>query len=197
MERRNIKNIRIIRRLLERPDGSWTMYALAKDSGASQPFGVKMIRKLESMGFVSRTKVTDLAGLARYGASIIPGPLVTANFYIPEPVEFLKKSNERYAITTYFAENLVTHHLFPSRCDAYMTAEGLNRTRKRLWKKGLAGAGNLRLMIPVDERIIDEARVIHGTSVVSFGQLMIDLVKEGGVCIEAFDILVNRHVRKG
>ncbi len=197
MERRNIKNIRIIKRLLERPDGSWTMYALAKESGASQPFGIKMIRKLESMGLVSRTEVTDLGGLARYGAGIIPGPTVTVNFYIPEPVEFLKKSKERYALTTYFAENLVTHHLFPSRCDAYMSTEGLNRLKGSILKKGLAGAGNTRLMIPVDERIIDEAQVIQGACVVSLGQLMMDLVREGGVCMEAFDILVKRHVRKG
>lgn len=197
MERRNIKNIRIIRRLLERPDGSWTKYALAKASGASQPFGVKVIRQLEKMGLVKGTKVTDMAGLARHGADIMPRPLLVVEFYVPEPVDFIRKHAKRYALTTYFAENQVTHHLFPTRCDAYVTGSALKELKKAVMKEGLIGNGNTRLIVPVDESIIDEARDIRGVLVVSLGQLMLDCVREGGVCMEAFELMVNRDVREG
>ena len=197
MERRYIKNVRIIRRLLERPDGSWTRYALAKDSGASQPFGVKVIQQLEKMGFVKGTRVTDMEGLARHGADIMPRPLLVVNFYIQEPVDFIRKHAGRYALTTYFAENQVTHHLFPTRCDAYVTGSALKGLKRAVMKDGLIGNGNTRLIVPVDEGIIDEARDIRGVCVVSLGQLMLDLVREGGVCMEAFELMVDRNVRKG
>lgn len=197
MERRNIKNVRIIKRLLERPDGSWTKYALAKQSGASQPFGVKVIRQLEEKGLVKGTRVTDMEGLARYGSGIGPGPLMVVEFYIPEPVEFLKKNTGEYAITTYFAENMVTHHLFPSRCDSYVTGQAFERLRMRVLEEGLVGGGNTRLMVPVDETVVDEAEVIRGVRTVTLGQLMLDLVREGGVCMEAFEMMVRRNVSQG
>jgi hypothetical protein len=197
MERRNIKNVRIIKRLLERPDGSWTRYAIAKACGASQPFGVKVVRQLEKMGFVKGTRVTDMAGLARHGAGIMPRPLLVAEFYVTDPVDFIQKNAKRYALTTYFAENQVNHHLFPTRCDAYVVGSTLDNMKKAVLKEGLIGSGNTRLIVPVDEGIIDEAQEIRGVRVVSLGQLMLDLVREGGVAMEAFEMMVRRNVRKG
>jgi hypothetical protein len=197
MERRNIKNVRIIRRLLERPDGSWTKYALAKASGASQPFGVKVVRQLEGLGLVKGTRVIDMEGLARHGAGIMPRPLLVVEFYVPEPADFIKKHAKLYALTTYFAENQVTHHLFPTRCDAYVTGPALKMMKKAVMKEGLIGSGNTRLLVPVDEAIIDEAIEIRGVRVVSMGQLMLDLVREGGPAMEAFEMMVSRNVRKG
>jgi hypothetical protein len=197
MERRYIKNVRIIRRLLERPDGSWTKYALAKASGASQPFGIKVVSQLEKLGLVKGTRVTDMEGLARHGARMMPKPLLMAEFYIPEPVDFLKKHAPRYALTTYFAENQITHHLFPTRCDAYVSGPALNGMRRAVLKEGLIGGGNTRIIVPVDEAIIAEATEIRGVRIVAPGQLMLDLVREGGPAMEAFEMMVNRYVRKG
>jgi len=196
MDRRNIKNIRIIKRLLESPDGSWTMYGLSKVSGASQPFGWKLVHSLVAKGLLSGTKVIDIEGLARYAAKLLPKPRSMTEFYVPEPVKFLRKNVKNYALTTYFGENLVTHHLFPTRCDAYILEADLKRLKPMIFKEGLLGKGNIRLMVPVDTNIIDEARRIRGTLVVSQGQLLIDLVREGGVCMEAFEMMVSQHVRK-
>jgi hypothetical protein len=196
MQRRNVKNVRIIKRLLERPDGSWTKYALAKQGGASQPFGVKVIRQLEEKGLVEGTRVIDMEGLARYGSGIAPGPITVVEFYIPEPVEFIRKNDGEYAITTYFAENMVTHHLFPSRCDVYVTRKTFADMGAKVLNEALIGGGNTRLIVPVDEGIVDEAQVIRGVRVVSLGQLMLDLVREGGVCMEAFEMVVKRNVSK-
>ncbi len=196
MERRNIKNVRIIKRLLERPDGTWTKYALAKQSGASQPFGLKVIKLLEGKGFVEGTRVIDMEGLARYGSGIAPGPIMVVEFYVPEPVEFIRRNAIEYAITTYFAENMVTHHLFPSRCDVYVTRKTFSDMRAKVLDEALIGGGNTRLIVPVDEGIVDDANVIRGVRIVSLGQLMLDLVREGGVCMEAFEMVVKRNVSK-
>jgi hypothetical protein len=89
----------------------------------------------------------------------------------------------------------VTHYLFPSRCDAYVTHEKFIGLGRDVIGHGLLGRGNLRLIVPVDPLIIKEARDVKGTRVVALGQLMIDLVKEGAVCEEAVAEMVRRDVR--
>lgn len=197
MENRGVKSVRIIKRLLEHPDGSLTRYGLAKSSGTSQPYGIKMVQKLAAKGLVAGTRVLDMEGLARYGVDLQPNPSLVVEMYHVEPLEFLKRYAKEYALTTYFAENRLTHHLFPFRCDVYVTMPELERLKAHIKKEGLLGAGNMRFIIPADEQIIKDAQTISGIRVVSLGQLIMDLVKEGGVCMEAFEILVERHVRKG
>ena len=195
MERRNVKNVRIIRHLLERPDGQWTRYGLAKAAGCSRQWVIQLLRKLEPRHLVNGTKVLDRMALARYGASISPKPERVADFFIQGPVAFLKERTSEYAITTYFGEDRVTHYLFPSRCDAYVTNDQFIGLGRDILGHGLLGRGNLRLIVPADPIIIKEARDVKGTRVVALGQLMIDLVKEGAVCEEAVAEMVRRDVR--
>jgi hypothetical protein len=109
----------------------------------------------------------------------------------------LSQVGEEYAITTTYAENEISHHLFKTRCDAYVTEEALKRLWSKIVKEGLLGRGNMRLMIPADKNVIKEASQVHDIRVVSVGQLMIDLMKEGGVCVQAVEEMVKRHVRQG
>lgn len=195
MEIRGIKSVRIIKQLLEQPDGSLTRYRLAKASGTSQPYGVKMVQKLEAKGLVAGTRVLDMAGLARYGVKLQPHPVLVVEMYHAEPLEFLKRYAKEYGLTTYFAENRLTHHLFPFRCDVYVTMPELEKIKEHIKKEGLLGSGNMRFIVPADDQIIERSQKIRGVHVVSIGQLMLDLVKEGGVCMEAFEMLVERNVR--
>ena len=197
MERRNVKNIRMIKKLLENPDGSLTMYALAKASGASQPWGVKFIKRLEKKDLVSGTKVKEVIELARYGSNISPAPLRVVHLYHPDPIKFIKKNLKVYAVTTYFAENIITHLLFPSRCDVYVKIEVLEDIHGKIMSEGMMGSGNLRLLVPVDPEVVNDIQVIGGTKVVGIGQLMIDLIQEGGVCVQAVEEMVSRNVWKG
>jgi hypothetical protein len=122
---------------------------------------------------------------------------MVVEFYIPEPVEFLRKNAAEYAITTYFAENMVTHHLFPSRCDAYVAEYTFSQLRAKILEQTLVGGGNTRLIVPVDKDVVNEVMVIRDVRIVSMGQLMLDLVREGGVCVEAFEMMVKRNVSRG
>jgi hypothetical protein len=197
MDRRNVKNIRIIRRLLDDPHRKWTKYGLAKASGCSRQWVIQFLRSLEGRNVVKGTRVRSVLGLAKLGAGMLPEPMNVANMYHPDPVRLLGRLGEDYAVTTYFGENQLTHHLFLTRYDAYVTEEAFRAAREAVSKEGLIGGGNLRLMIPVDDMIIKEASNIRGVRVVSVGQLMLDLVKEGGVAMQAAEEMVKRNVRQG
>ena len=194
MKRRNVKNVRIIKRLLERPDGTWTKYKLAKASDCTRQWVIQFLRKLEENDLVHGTRVKDPMGLVRYGAEATPKPLKVLNLFHTEPVEFVKKHTDRYAFTTYSAENMVTHHLFPSRYDVYLDMDTMHKIYERTFIEGWLGMGNTRLIVPVDETILDDIRLVNEVKVVGMGQLMIDLVKEGGVAEEAVQEMVRRNV---
>jgi hypothetical protein len=194
VNRRNVKNVRIVKRLLERPDGTWTKYKLAKASGCSRQWVIQFIRKLEELELVSGTRVKDPMGLIRFGADATPKPQKVLNLFHTDPVEFVRKHTDRYAFTTYSAENMVTHHLFPHRYDVYLDMETMHRVYERTFIEGWLGMGNTRLIVPVDGTIVDDVRLVKDVRVVGMGQLLIDLVREGGVAEEAVQEMIRRDV---
>ena len=194
MQRRNVKNVRIVKRLLERPDGTLTKYRLAKQCGCTRQWVIQLLRRLEDRGLVRGTRVRDVIGLARYGAEVTPSPIRVLNLFHSDPVAFVTKNTDRYAFTTYWAENLVTHHIFPSRYDAYVDMGTLTALHERAFDEGWLGAGNTRLIVPVDPWTLDDVQEVSGVTLVGMGQLMIDLVVEGGVCEEAVHEMVRRDV---
>lgn len=179
---RNVKNLRIIRILLE--NKGLTKYRIAKLSDCSVPWVIEFLRKLE------KAKVSKPDELIDYAISRLP-KLKYSEYYAKDPIKLLKESKLNYALTTYGAENLTTHQLFPSRYDIYIKEED-----KELWKKdilndGLIGKGNVRLIIPKDESVFKESRLIKNINLVSKPQLLIDLKKEGGVCTEAYNLIIK------
>jgi len=194
MDRKNVKNIRIVKRLLEKPDGGWTKYGLAKAAGCSRPWVIELLGKLERSGTVQGTKVKDMMALARYGADAYPAPLKSVNCLHRDPLKLLRTAGEGYAVTTGYAENELTHHLFRTRCDAYVTQGALRKLWNRIVKEGLVGGGNMRLILPVDGEIVKEARTLRGIRIVGLGQLMIDLVREGGASVQGAEEMVRRRV---
>ena len=110
---------------------------------------------------------------------------------VKEPLELLKKSKLDYSLTTYQAENLVQHYLFPSRIDIYIKEEDLDSWHSLMTKNGLYGKGNVRVIV-TDEHVMFGRKKISGLFIVSTPQLIIDLIKEGGPCREAADMLMKR-----
>lgn len=113
---------------------------------------------------------------------------------VKEPLRLLKKTKIDYALTTYQAENIVEHHLFPSRIDIYVKEEDLQTWHSHLLKEGLYGKGNLRIIV-AEEQVTYGKRRINGLFIVSLPQLIIDLFTEGGPAAEAAEMLLAR-VRK-
>lgn len=194
MQRRNIKNLRIIRVLLSEPKGDLTKYRIAKKAGCSLPWVIEFLRNLESKGIVRNTKVLDIDSLVDHYLKVMP-KIKYFDFYTPEPFKLLEDIDLSYALTTYAAENFITRQLFITRYDIYIIESQFENWKKKILKNGLIGKGNLRLIFSYDEDIIKEAKSIKKINLVSKEMLLIDLKREGGVCMESYSLLKSQSIR--
>ena len=110
---------------------------------------------------------------------------------VKEPLKILKKTKLDYTLTTYQAENIVQHYLFPSRIDMYIKENDLDNWHSLMTKNGLYGKGNVKIII-ADEHVMYAKRIINGISIVSVPQLIVDLAHEGGPCREAAEMLMEK-----
>lgn len=187
---------RILRVLLNNPSGDVSRYWIAKQAGATYPWVREFLLKLAEMGLVRGTEVVDYPGLLRYWQSVSLRPRYR-EYMVKEPLKVLKDAPLPYALTTYQAETLVQNYLFPSRVDVYIKEEDLGQWHALLSKKGLVGGGNMRLLLS-DESVFYKSFKKKGLRIVSLPQLVVDLLNEGGVCVEAAEMLIKemqRHVR--
>jgi len=185
------KQERILRILLKTPDGSLSKYRIAKEANCSHVWVIKFLRKLEKINLVKKTKIKDIQSVFYYWLKISKFPLYR-EYNIQNPLDFLKKINLMYAITTYYAESFTQHYLFPSRVDIYVREQDIQEWHKRLTKKGLVGKGNMRILID-DEHVFYSNIKKEGFRIVSTPQLILDLLREEGVAIEAAQMLIKRE----
>ncbi|MGD6810888.1 MAG: hypothetical protein ACQCN3_14415 [Candidatus Bathyarchaeia archaeon] len=181
---------RIIRTLLVEPNGTLTKYKLAKMAEASFPWTHEFLNKLQAQKLVKDTQVTDYVGLINYWLQIKTKP-EKRDYMHKNPIDLIQTSKLPYALTTYQAENLVQHYLFPSRIDLYIKKEDMDKWHEAVTAEGLVGKGNLRLLI-ADEHVFYGAFKRQNLTVVSIPQLIVDLLQEGGVCTEAAEKLINK-----
>lgn len=182
--------------LLNQPDGSLTKYRLAKLSECSREWVIEFLRKLEAQGFVEQTKVLGPEKLVKYWGQVRLEP-EHWDYMLRDPLSLLRKTELRYALTTYQAENLFQHYLFPSRIDLYILEEDRMRWHDVIVVEGgLVGKGNFRLLL-TDKHVFYGSSRLQELMVVSLPQLVVDLFAEGGPCVEAAQLLLgkmSRHV---
>ncbi len=181
---------RIIRTLLVEPNGTLTKYKLAKTAEASFPWTHEFLNKLQAQKLVNGTQVTNYKGLINYWLQVKTKP-EKKDYMHKNPLSLIQKTNLPYALTTYQAENLVQHYLFPSRIDIYIKKEDAAKWQEAITAEGLVGKGNLRLLT-ADKHVFHGAFKRQGLTVVSVPQLIVDLLQEGGVCTEAAEKLLNK-----
>jgi len=190
MKHRGILRERILRVLLAEPEGSLTKYKLAKKAECSFPWAHEFLNKLEALKLVEGTKVINYSGLVNYWLQVKSKP-EKKEYMHKDPISLIQKTKLPYALTTYQAENLVQHYLFPSRTDLYIKTEDAKEWHEQLTVEGLVGKGNVRLLI-TDAHVFYGSSKRQGLTVVSIPQLIVDLLEEGGVCTEAADKLINK-----
>ena len=190
MKQRGRVRERIIRILLNEPDGTLTMYKVAKKAKCSFSWVHEFLGKLEAMGLVDRTKVRDYAGLIDYWREVKTKP-DRKEYMHRNPLGLLERTKLQYALTTYQAENIVQHYLFPSRIDLYIRKKDEEHWHELIAGEGLVGKGNLRLLL-ADDHIFYGSFERAGLKVVSLPQLIVDLFYEGGVCVEAAEKLLEK-----
>ena len=188
---RGVKKERILRVLLKKPDGSLSIYRIAKEANCTHVWVIDFLRTLEQKNLVEKTKVDNIEELFYYWKEINTYPLHRA-YNIQNPIELLKESTLIYALTTYYAENYTQKYLFPSRVDVYIKQQDFDDWHTQLTKKGLVGKGNMRLLIEDDHVFYSNIKK-NGIRIVSIPQLILDLLREEGVAIEAAHMLMKRE----
>jgi len=184
---------RILRFLTNNPDGDMSKYEIARQTCATYPWVRKFLLNLEEMRLVKGTRVLDYTALLRYWQSVnIKNKY--REYMVKEPLKLLKNSKLPYALTTYQAENLIQNYLFPSRIDVYIKEDDWKQWHDMISKIGLVGKGNMRLLL-ADEHVFYKAFEKNGLKIVSTPQLIIDLMIEGGVCVEAAELLIKKVMK--
>ncbi|HJH28593.1 MAG TPA: hypothetical protein C5S51_02715 [Methanosarcinaceae archaeon] len=184
---------RILRIIANNPTGDISKYRIAKLADCSYPWVREFILKLTKIGLMKDTTVLDYLGLLNYWQSHrIKNKY--REYMLKEPLKTLKNTSLSYALTTYQAENLVQNYLFPSRVDVYINKSDWDQWHDLLSKNGLVGKGNVRLLL-VDEHVFYDSFEKDGLKLVSMPQLIIDLMNEGGVCVEAAELLIKRMMK--
>jgi hypothetical protein len=193
MKQRGKIRERIIRVLLNEPKGTLTMYAISKKAKCSFPWVHEFLGKLDIMRLVDNTKVADYSGLVNYWRDV-KTKADKKEYMHKDPLSLLKRTKLQYALTTYQAETLVQHYLFPSRTDFYIMEKDVEYWHKLITAEGLVGKGNVRLLI-ADDHVFYGSFEKSRLKIVSFPQLIVDLFDEGGVCIAAAEKLLEKVVK--
>lgn len=185
------KRERIIRTLLDDPDGGLTAYRIHNDTGCSQQWIGSYLKKLGSMNLVRGTKVIDPIGLLYHWLSIRKPPRYAEYHLQEDPLGILRNITFPYALTTYQADHLVDRYLFPTRTDIYILEDDLDLWHGSLLSHGLVGPGNTRIII-ADPHILDNSFKMDDHFIVPRPQLICDLLMEGGVAVDAANILIGK-----
>ena len=187
---RGLKRERILRVLLTEPK-PLSKNKLSKRAQCTRQWVILFLRELEKKKLVKETKVVNPAGLIKHWLTIHKKPKKYQEYMIKEPLRFIKKTKLDYALTTYQAENLVQHHLFPSRIDMYIKETDVQAWHSLFLQEGLYGKGNVRIIV-TEEHTFYGRRKLNSLCVVSLSQLIIDLFTEGGPAAEAAEMLISR-----
>ena len=185
------KRERIIRILLDIPDGSLTAYRIHIEAECSEQWTGSYLKKLENIGLIKKTKVTNIYSLFAYWLKI-RSPLQFAKYHLQkDPLTIIKNSKLSYALTTYQADNLIQRYLFPTRTDIYVLKDEFILWHNTLLANGLTGAGNTRIIIG-DPHLIKNSIKRNGYYIVPKSQLICDLFMEGGVATDAAELLIRK-----
>jgi hypothetical protein len=185
------KRERILRILLTHSDGSLYQFLISKEAGCSQPWAHSFLKRLEKINLIKKDKILDIQGLFNYWLEINEYPLYR-EYNIQNPLDLLKKTTLKYALTTYYAESLVQNYLFPSRVEIYIDENEALEWHKLLTENGLVGKGNFRLFLE-DNHVFYHNIKKEGLNIVSIPQLILDLLREKGVAEEAGKMLMARE----
>lgn len=185
------KRERIIRILLDTPDGSLTAYRIHRKAECSEQWIGSYLKKLEKKGLINKTKVLDVYGLFEHWLSIRP-PLQYTEYHLQkDPLSVLKDTKLTYALTTYQADYLIHRYLFPTRTDTYILYDELNLWQNILLAHGLIGPGNMRLL-RADPHLLKNSIKQNDYIIVCKPQLICDLFMEGGASVDAAELLVRK-----
>jgi hypothetical protein len=88
---------------------------------------------------------------------------------------------------------MVNHYLFPSRTDLYIRMNDFDSWHNLFVKEGaLVGGGNVRLRW-YDDQVFCNSFFVNDYRIVSIPQLIVDLIREGGVTVQAAEMMIEKY----
>lgn len=97
-----------------------------------------------------------------------------------------------HAFTTYQAENAHQGFLFTSNTAVYVDPDETQDWLSIIEEHGLIGGGNTEFRV-TDKHVFYNAETVNEIQTVSIPQLIVDLLDEGGPCVEAAERLIEAH----
>jgi hypothetical protein len=185
-----VKIERIYRILLSRIIKTHTWYRIAKEADIEYSYAHTVLKGLERDGIIQGNELKDPKTLFKRWAERKDNRIYR-EYNIQNPKKVLKNARMDYAITGYFAENLVGHYLFPRYFELYIHPNDALGWDTLLTKNGYSGKGNVKTLL-TDEHVFFEKYEMSGWPVVSIQQLIIDLLREGAECTEAANLLIKK-----
>jgi hypothetical protein len=194
--RRGVKTDRLFRILLNNPQGNLTKYRISVLAMTEQIQVTLLLRQLESKKLVRDTKVIDYRGvIMEWAKREVKFP--TQRCMLKSILDVLRQANLQYALTAYQAESLVNGYLFPTRTDLYVHFSDFDRWHDTLVNSGaMVGGGNVTLRLYDDGVFYNSFKTTDGYSIVSIPQLIVDLVREGGVAVQAAEMLIKKNEKR-
>ncbi|MDA4110912.1 MAG: hypothetical protein OK439_00115 [Thaumarchaeota archaeon] len=151
-----------------------------------------LLKQFESKGLVKGTRVIDYRGLMTEWAKR-KVKFQSQRYMHKGILDFLRRTNLRYALTTYQAETLVNHYLFPTKIEMYIDRLDFEKWHDALVaSQAMVGGGNVVLRL-YDGGVFYKSFDVNGYHVVSIPQIIVDLIREGGVAYQAADMLLGKQ----
>lgn len=180
---------RLLRILLSHPDGDLTKRTLAEKAETSDAWAAKFTNQLEDHDLIEGTAVRDPRGLYDYWQDKrVPPSNVTVS--LQSPIDRIQEADLRHAFTTYQAENAHQGFLFASNTALYVHPDDTEEWVSLIEDQGLIGGGNTEFRV-TDSHVFYGATTVNGLETVCVPQLILDLLDEGGPCIEAAERLIE------
>jgi hypothetical protein len=188
---RGFKKERLIRTILNHPNGDLTKYRIAQLAEVSEPWTRQYTETLEDQGYLADTTVLKPQSLYEewLNTRIQPNQIEVS---LQQPMDLLADTNHEYALTTYQAENIHQGLLFTSTTDFYIKPDHIAEWLDIIEEKGMLGGGNTRLRV-TDAHVFYNQQQAGDHTTVSSPQLIVDRLHEGGPCEEAAHKLIDKH----
>lgn len=188
---RGFKRERLLRVLLTHPNGELNKRELAQEAETTDAWAGKFTTQLEERDLVKGTTVQDPRGLYDYWLDKRISPTKSA-VALQSPIDVIEETGLEHAFTTYRAENAHQGFLFASNTAVYVSPDETEDWLSVIEEQGLIGGGNTEFRV-TDSHVFYRAETANGLRTVCLPQLIIDLLDEGGPCVEAAERLIEAY----
>jgi len=149
------------------------------------------LHRLEDSKIARGTSVTNYAAVLNTWTKL-GIRFQSQSYMITNEMETLQSAKLPYALTTYRAESLVNRYLFPTRTELYIRSKDVTAWHDLLVEKhALVGGGNVKLRW-YDDDVFYNSFMLGGYRIVSVPQLILDLIREGGVAVQAAEMMIKK-----